>query len=61
MEQFQRDAISRIDDIESLIRTARDLIVRVSEPELDGARRCATETLYKLSAAKETLVTRWRD
>lgn len=61
MEPFQQDSLSRIDDIESLIRTARDLMVRVSEPELDAARRSATDALHKLAAAKVTLLARWQD
>ena len=53
------DNLSRIDDLENLMLTARELATRLSDVELTQTRSCIEATLVELRAARARLVVKW--
>lgn len=60
MPKFHRDNVSRIEDIEGLLSTARDLLSRLSEAELHNAKQSVRSALQELRTAKQQLVIKWK-
>lgn len=60
MPNYHVDKISRLEDIESLLVTAQGLAVRLTDPELDEARRCIRCALEEVRDAKNVLTEKWQ-
>ncbi|MHB2265636.1 hypothetical protein [Aliihoeflea sp. PC F10.4] len=59
MPKFHRDEVSKLEDIEALLVTARDLSERFKLHQLDETTRAIRNTLATLRVAKNDLVEEW--
>lgn len=59
MSPTYQDNLSRIDDLENLMLTARELASRLADVELSQTRTCIETTLVEIRSAKERLVAKW--
>lgn len=57
MPKFYRDELSRVEDIEALMTTARDLAVRFKGDELNEATASIQEALGTLRKPRSELIT----
>jgi hypothetical protein len=60
MPRYHRDEIAKLDDIEALLMTARDLADRFKCPKLSGAAGSIRASLATLRIAKSELIDDWR-
>ncbi|MBI1620197.1 hypothetical protein [Aquamicrobium zhengzhouense] len=58
MAHFHADNLSRLEDVESLLLTAQAIAARLSDEELDEAKRCIRHALEEVRNAKSTLALR---
>ena len=59
MSQYNRDRISRLEDLEALMTTARDLAARMTDQELDDTRECIGSALTEIRQAQQSLLSKW--
>lgn len=60
MPRFHKDEVAKLEDIEALLVTARDLAERFHIPQLDETCRSIRSTLVTLRATKSELINEWR-
>lgn len=60
MPRFHKDEVSKLEDIEALLVTARDLAERFSTPQLSDTAQSIRATLATLRKAKSKLIEEWR-
>lgn len=60
MPKYHRDEVSKLEDIEALLVTARDLVARFHLQQLDGTAQSIRDALSSMRAAKTELVSEWR-
>lgn len=60
MPRFHKDEVTKLEDIEALLVTARDLAERFTIPQLSDTGEAIRNTLATLRRAKSKLIDEWR-
>lgn len=60
MPRFHKDEVAKLEDIEALLVTARDLAERFTIPQLSDTGQSIRDTLATLRTAKSKLIDEWR-
>jgi hypothetical protein len=60
MPRFHKDEVAKLEDIEALLVTARDLVERFHMKQLEGTAQSIKETLSTMRSAKAGLIADWR-
>lgn len=60
MPRYHKDEVAKLEDIEALLITARDLVERFHIGQLDGTAQSIRTSLATLRVAKANLIDEWR-
>lgn len=60
MPHRHRDELSKLDDVEALVTTARDLVTRFKEPDLRDVGLLLHQALRRLDDARLAKIARWK-